>query len=187
MKSIYSDLSSGSFNSANSFVTIDYTSGSSDTEDQHSATTHADVVQQNRAPEKFTKVIRHSSPVNKRNNRSHSRDSYINSDPQVIYGRGHSTRIRAVPKDINVLHQRNAAITGVFVSRLDPKTTSSDLQMLIRQETGLRVKPQKMRTKSTLYSSFYIEANKSSRDLILHPDVWPKYTLLKPFYGSLRF
>ena len=107
----------------------------------------------------------------------------------VIYGKGDSNGLKAVPRDDRSKSDssNHDTITGVFISRLLPRTTPKDLQVRIHRETGLPINPYKMSTRNPSYASFYIEAGRADRLILLNPELWPTNSLIKAFVGKPRF
>ena len=79
--------------------------------------------------------------------------------------------------------QRNRSVTGVFITRLNPRLTSRQIESFIKRETGLKVRPEKLETKYDSYSSFYIPGDSQLRSMLLDASLWPSGALLKPFYS----
>ena len=105
---------------------------------------------------------------------------------EVVFGTGIATDIRAVRgrREQQSGEQRKArSVTGVFITRLDPRLSAIKLGSFIRRETGLTVRPQKLDTKYQTYSSYYIPSNGHMRQTLMDPSLWPSGTLLKPFYN----
>ena len=61
---------------------------------------------------------------------------------------------------------------GVFVSRFHPKTTEKDVVETIREQTGLTLKVEKLRSKYDTYTSFCIRCSPRLRSMILDPYMW---------------
>ena len=91
-------------------------------------------------------------------------------------------RAGPVPSKSN---QRRTVVTGVFITRLDPKSSVSQVQALVKRETGLTVKAEKLHAKYGTYSSFYIRSDRRIQDKLLCGEMWPKGTLLKRFVEKL--
>jgi hypothetical protein len=107
-----------------------------------------------------------------------------NSD--VVFGNGKCTSVRSVNPHHKVrktTYSGNRLITGVFLSRLHPHTTSRQLQLHIKHETGIDCRPEKLQTKYGGYSSFFIRALGPNRTTIMDTSLWPVGTLVKPFYS----
>ena len=102
----------------------------------------------------------------------------------VIIGNGHSTKLKAVNQHRNqrTAPTSNRTVTGVFVSRLAPKTTPSHVERQIKHETGLEIRAEKLETRYRDYSSFYVRGDKRIRDIVMDPGLWPSGTLIKHYY-----
>ena len=169
-----------SYNSTDSFITMDYTTCSQASNEWviKGKKCYSDIVRNEPpqySPLQLVKptIQRSSSPL-----------------PSVtMQSKRHSSGLRAVspPHERRMHREDNSSITGVFVSRLHPRTTLREVQQNVRHETGLSVKAYKMQTRNSNYSSFYIHANSAARDMLLHPDTWPPNAFIKPFYGQLRY
>jgi hypothetical protein len=103
----------------------------------------------------------------------------------IIHGTGSGTGLRAVSHKSGPLTSRTEpvrrVITGVFVTRLEPKSTVYQVQALVKRETGMEVRPEKLQAKYGTYASFYIRGDKRLQDRLLCAEMWPKGTLLKRF------
>ena len=135
-----------------------------------------------RQPRFSTKVFTSSRQRNILSNRSNTSKKLHSKAPNVILGKGRTSAIKVAPGS-RKNHQRrnNRTIIGVFVSRLHPKTSSHSIDQHIYRETGVSVSSEKLDTKYNHYSSFFIRGDKRMRDQLLHPDLWPEGTLLKPY------
>ena len=100
---------------------------------------------------------------------------------QVILGNGPATDLRAVSG--NYSNHRNKICTGVFLSRLLPRTSPQTVQKHILTESGERLRVEKLNTRFDTYSSFFIRCEKPVRDRILNPYIWPKGSLVKLYYN----
>lgn len=102
-----------------------------------------------------------------------------------VTGTGKSTCVRSSEKtNPRSPYQRgNRTVTGVFVTRLGPYTTTNQLFQHIRTATGCTCQPEKLQTKYGGYSSFYIAADRKLRATLLDPQIWPPRVLVKPFYS----
>lgn len=101
---------------------------------------------------------------------------------KFLIGRGKSSGLHAVSHSSPPVHSK-MSMTGTFISKLHPRTTSAQLAVYILREFGLTVRPEKLSKKSQLqfYSSFYIPCNHNQRRLLMNADLWPTGTLVKPF------
>ena len=92
---------------------------------------------------------------------------------EVRFGRGSNSSFNAVPE-----RQRqqsysnpNRYITGVFISRLNPRTSPPQIATHIYHETGLRVRPEKLNSRYGNYASFYIKVGRRDRDTLMDVDL----------------
>ena len=102
----------------------------------------------------------------------------------IVMGKGESTGLRAVSRPWHSQQKSagNIQVTGVFLSRLDPKTTCKDVERHVFLHIGMSVTAQKLNVKyPDSYSSFYIRGNKGVRDQLIDAKVWPRHSLVKPF------
>ena len=102
-----------------------------------------------------------------------------------MFGSGSSSYLRAARNFTDASQNNNTRGTcsGVFVTKLDPKTSVRGLASAVDLHTGYRVKPEKLPAKHHSYSSFYIPCNRDVRAVLLDPSIWPKYSWVKPFYS----
>lgn len=77
----------------------------------------------------------------------------------------------------------NKSCTGVFITRLKPHTSISNIEAYVRQELGLSIKAEKLPTKFNTYSSFYIPCDGRIRSKLIDGSIWPYGSLIKPFYS----
>ncbi len=100
-------------------------------------------------------------------------------DDRGTKGSGSAPGLRAV------IHRKpdrdNKICSGVFLTRLLPNTTSSQIDSYVKAEAGFAVRAEKLKTKYDSYSSFYIRCNGSLRTSLLDGRMWPKGTLVKPY------
>lgn len=116
--------------------------------------------------------------------RTHSplpRHSVTNNRPDVVYGQGPSIGLKTVQRQTNAMFQ-NKVCTGMFVTRLAPKTTTASLEKFLLKETGLVLKSEKLKTRYDTYSSFHIWCDRSVLNNLLNTDIWPRGVLIKPFF-----
>ena len=99
---------------------------------------------------------------------------------KCLIGRGKSCGLYAVSHNPSQDNSKTN-MTGTFVSKLHPRTTSAHLATYIRSEFGLTVRPEKLSTKAPFYSSFYIPSNHNQRQILMNADMWPTGALIKPF------
>ena len=110
---------------------------------------------------------------------------HMNRNDDVIYGSGSGTGLRAATHKQNLPSAKpnggESRITGIFVTRLEPKTSPQQVQHLVKRETGLLVRAEKLQSKYTTYASFYIRGDRRLQDTLLCAEMWPKGTLVKRF------
>jgi hypothetical protein len=141
------------------------------------------------------------------------RNSGKTRNSKVVIGTGHKGNLQVKPKpvrnsenqrnskvvigtgpkgDLQVNHPRhskkdtdkgNKQITGVFISRFGSATSTEQIALHIRRETGLKVRPEKVTTKYQEYSSFYIPAESKVRNVLLDSNTWPRDALIKPYFS----
>lgn len=82
--------------------------------------------------------------------------------------------------------QRRDAHKALFVSRIAPETTSSEIvDLLSTVVPNKEVVVKRLKTRYDTYASFYISVNSDVFELINNEDFWPDGCIFKPFYGSL--
>ena len=99
----------------------------------------------------------------------------------IVYGTATSSHLRAA--QVSRQGSNNRICSGVFVTQLDPKTTPRSLASTVKLRTGYAVRPEKLPTKYSTYSSFYIRCDKKMRGILLDANIWPKNSWAKPFYN----
>ena len=72
---------------------------------------------------------------------------------------------------------------GVFVTRLDPKTSEAQINRHVLQELSLRIRAERLDTKYNSYSSFFIRCDGKVRRQLLDADRWPQKVLVKPYFA----
>jgi hypothetical protein len=109
-----------------------------------------------------------------------------NTEDRVIFGTGLASGVKASQVDSKSNTQKqpgpNRTVTGVFVTRLNPRTTTRQLEAHVQKSTGQTVTAEKLLTRYETYSSFYIRADRRMRDTLLDASVWPKGCLIKQFF-----
>ena len=124
----------------------------------------------------------------KKANYSRQDNSYFKSksdkhNGNTIVGSGHSSNFKVASQRYKSRdsHNPNRYVTGVFITRLAPSTSCAQIAIHVRRETGLAIHPEKI-TKHDTYCSFYIPANSIQRSTLLDGSIWPKGSLVKPFF-----
>ena len=74
-------------------------------------------------------------------------------------------------------------ITGVFISKLDTRTSCAHVATHVCNELGFTVRPEKLLSRCGRYSSFYIRCDKKLRNCLLDPNLWPQGSTMKPYFG----
>ena len=100
-----------------------------------------------------------------------------------MIGKGYSTGLRAAKRLQRRNNNRaNKQVTGVFITRLDPRTTSKEVESNVKRHTGISIRAEKMKTKyPDSYSSFYVRGDKQLREKLIDAELWPQRCLVKPF------
>ena len=108
---------------------------------------------------------------------------------QVVVGNGSYRDLRAANMKFGVVRQNviksnmNQSVSGIFVSRLSPQTTVRQISLHIKRETGFNVRPERLPVKrDSLYSSWYIRAENRCREDLFSAHLWPKGTIIKPYF-----
>jgi hypothetical protein len=109
-----------------------------------------------------------------------------NVEDRIIFGTGSGSGVKASQVDTRFNLQRqprpNRTCTGVFVTRLNPRTTTRQLELHVRNATGHTVRVEKLNARFNTYSSFYIRADRRMRGTLLDASVWPKGCMIKPYF-----
>ena len=99
-------------------------------------------------------------------------------------GTGPATLLKAVSHSQHTTHSRgNRACTGLFISRLEPQYTPKHVETYIWQHAGERVRAQKIVSKSSSCSSFYVPCERKVRDSLMDPSIWPEGTFVKLYFS----
>ena len=107
-----------------------------------------------------------------------------NNKQDGFTGTGPATSLKAVPHSQHSTHSRgNRACTGFFISRLEPQYTPRHVEAYIWQHAGERVRAQKIVSKSSSCSSFYVPCEKKVRDSLMDPSIWPEGTFVKLYFS----
>uniref|UniRef100_A0A6B0V3P2 Uncharacterized protein n=1 Tax=Ixodes ricinus TaxID=34613 RepID=A0A6B0V3P2_IXORI len=76
-----------------------------------------------------------------------------------------------------------SAVTGLFLSRLAASTEASDVQGRLAGLVGDKtVVCTKLKTRYSMYSSFYVSLDKDLFELLNKPEAWPVGCVFRPFY-----
>ena len=76
----------------------------------------------------------------------------------------------------------NRSITGVFVSRMDSKTSCANVAVHVRRQLCMVVRPEKIWSKCGHYASFYIRCERNQRQDLLDRNLWPRGATVKPYF-----
>ncbi len=104
--------------------------------------------------------------------------------PALVIGSCIQSRLKAsLPKTrANDNRKPNRSCTGIFVTRLQPKCSTSQVATHIKDISGANTKPEKLQTKYDSYSSFYIRCNNQLRNSLMKPTSWPSGVMVKLFF-----
>ena len=94
-------------------------------------------------------------------------------------GTGRFDRLKAAAPSRK--RQNSGAPPGVFVSRLHPQTTPTDLGNHIRNRTGLRVRCIALRSRRDDCASFRIVAPDSCVPRLLDEEIWPERVIARRY------
>ena len=92
-----------------------------------------------------------------------------------------SNELRAVPNKLRSTPHQNKRCTGLFDSRLMPKTQPETLQKHIFKQTGLKLQVDKIRSKYDTYTSFHVHCERHTLNKLLNPYMWPTAAFVKQF------
>ena len=112
-------------------------------------------------------------------------DGATSAMDKIVIGNGRGLTLRASNQNTKAMvnSNPNRTVTGVFITRLDPRTSPHKIELHIRHETGLNVRAEKLDTKWDSYSSFYIGGDRYIRDTIMYPGLWPAGVLVKHYHS----
>ena len=136
--------------------------------------------QWNSGPSYHDKSSAHADP-HRGQMRSQGRGYRQPKQEDIVYGSGSSMHLK--PAQDSSSAEGNRICSGIFVTKLDPRTTVRDIANAVELHTGYRVKPEKMPTKHSSYSSFYIRCERNVRHMLLDASIWPRKSWAKPFYN----
>ena len=75
---------------------------------------------------------------------------------------------------------------GIFVSRLHPNTTKSQVKEHIFKKLDFPIETEKLQTKFETYASFLVKVKFDHLQNLLVPDIWPQGALIRKYYESIR-
>ena len=81
-----------------------------------------------------------------------------------------------------IMPRKNQVVSGLFVSRMSPSTTVRQMTLHIRRETGYSICPERLPAKHDTYSSWYIRTNNQCMQDLYNAALWPKNSLIKPYF-----
>lgn len=111
----------------------------------------------------------------------HGRSNTRKPDDKVITGSGSVSGIRSSKYDSRP-NKPNRVCTGLFVTRLHPRTTNRQIEDHVQKATGYAVRVEKLETHYQSYASFYVRADKNTREALFDASVWPKGSMVKLFF-----
>ena len=132
-----------------------------------------------------TRTFVNSQYMNKLATQGNARDKMQSYDGVTI-GTGPVTALKAVSsKSKRPYHtsHSNRRCTGLFISRLQPQFTAPQVQTHVWQQAGLRIKAEKIPTRYSSYSSFYVPCDRQVMEDMQDPSIWPVGTLVKPYFS----
>lgn len=93
-------------------------------------------------------------------------------------GTSKNCKVKSVP--------RKALSKALFVSRLDPDTSVTEVLDIIKPVLKAKIAScAKLRTKYTSYASFHISVEDETFEALNNPEVWPEGCLFHQFFGKL--
>jgi hypothetical protein len=111
--------------------------------------------------------------------------SYTRSSKEnIIIGSGPATSLRAATHNSKSDQQSNPnrSCSGIFLSRLHPRTTIKQIETHLHTITGNKLYVMKIETRFDTYASFFIRADRHVRNTLLDPCVWPNGSLVKLYF-----
>ena len=100
---------------------------------------------------------------------------------RIVVGTGPNSSLRAV-QTTRSSNTSNRTCTGLFVSRIAPCHTANQLQTYVWQQSGYKVKAEKINSRSSTHSSFFIRCDKKLRDSLHDANVWPQGAFVKLYF-----
>jgi hypothetical protein len=145
---------------------------------------YADVVKQGAKAARNNDRPRHSSP---KPARSHNTGRCSTRIP-VVHGMGKYSGMKATQMNMTKRRETTSAnktLTGLFITRVNPRTTTKQLELQIKRETSINIRVEKLRTKYPTYSSFFIRCDRHVRQTMWEPSLWPQVSLIIFIYLSI--
>ena len=108
-------------------------------------------------------------------NRSHT-EVVIGSGPNMM-------NLKAARTNQESACSVNHVCSGVFVSRLAPRSTVAQVAAYIKNSTGYTILPEKIPTRFDTYSSFFVRCDQPLRGVLMDANVWPAGSLIKYYFN----
>jgi hypothetical protein len=143
----------------------------------HSSTPLSDAIS-------WSLVTRSKKRITKNHVNASNTGTLVRKNNSVVYGAGKAAGVRSIQnyRPYSAGGQAsNNCVTGVFVTRLHPATTTNQIKHLVKSQTARTCSPVRLKTRYGGYSSFYIPADQVMRAAIMDQHLWPYGTLIKPF------
>lgn len=102
----------------------------------------------------------------------------VQKHASLIQGQGRNYRIQSSRTHSPKVNRR---CVGIFISRLNRRTQTSDIITHVRDETGIRVQCSAIKTKFDTYKSFCIRAHQRFHKRLLEAKLWPVGTIVKEY------
>ena len=114
------------------------------------------------------------------------RIAYSNrQNDRMTLGTAPTTTLKAVtplPRKQNSSPSGNRSCTGLFVSRLQPHYTPKQVESFVWQQAGEKVRVEKITSRSSQHSSFYIPCDRPVRDALKDSSIWPTGCFIKLYF-----
>jgi hypothetical protein len=128
--------------------------------------------------------VSHTSPHSKGNSNTRDQQKTRQHKNSPIQGSSTAPGLRTINNQRpDTYSSANKSCTGVFITRFTSHTSPANIETYVRHEAGLSVKAEKLPTKYNSYSSFYIPCSGQIRTKLLDGSIWPRRSLIKPFYS----
>ena len=105
-------------------------------------------------------------------------------DLKTLCAKGSTTYLKAAKQFVTIHNEStNRTVVGVLIRGLKPETGIAKVAIHVYRETGLTVRPEKMRNnRNDRYSSFFIRCNRQIRQSLMDEHIWPTGTAISPFF-----
>lgn len=101
-----------------------------------------------------------------------------------VKARGKVTYLRSAKAHHKQIDFSNKSIIGTLVSGLAANTVSAQVAIHVRRETGLTIKPEKLKHhKDDEYASFFIRCGEHVRYRLMDEYLWPEGATIKPYWA----